>query len=108
VARFRLADLAAARDPAAGRKLWLDLARDMPAHPLAEQALRRAAGPPGPDATAPAALGAAERIKRGETLSRDRHWDEALAELGKVPADVPAPLAAERDYQIGMTKFHMR
>jgi soluble lytic murein transglycosylase len=41
-------------------------------------------------------------------LTKDRHWDEALVELGKLPATLPEDLAAERDYQIGMTKFHMR
>ena len=45
---------------------------------------------------------------RAESLSKDRHWDEALAELAKLPATLPPDLAAERDYQIGMTKFHMR
>jgi soluble lytic murein transglycosylase len=50
----------------------------------------------------------ADRLKRAEALSKDRHWDEALAELAKLPATLPPELAAERDYQIGMTKFHMR
>src|SRR5581483_9580870 len=96
------------------RKLWMALAQEMPAHPLAELALQRAAPPsetkPGGTAAAATAveLGAPERIKRAETLAKDRHWDEALDELGKVPAQLPPELGAERDYQIGMTKFHMR
>ena len=56
----------------------------------------------------PDALTPENRLRRAETLTRDRHWDEALAELAKLPADLPAPLAFERDFQIGMTKFHMR
>src|SRR4029077_10961724 len=56
----------------------------------------------------PAPRHPADRRRRAESLTKDRHWDEALAELGKLPATLPEELAAERDYQIGMTKFHMR
>jgi soluble lytic murein transglycosylase len=153
VARFHLAEVAAARDATAGRRLFLALAKDLPAHPLADEALRRAApdgapaptpktlaaAPPSnaapapeepaatdvdttaPDAEAPAeatappiptppglALAPEDRLRRAETLTRERHWDEALTELGKLPATLPPALAAERDFQIGMTKFHMR
>ena len=111
LARFRMAEVAAARNPAEARRLWLAVARDFPAHPLAEEALRRsatpAAAPPG-GAAAPAAIAPEDRLKRAETLSRDRHWNEALDELGKLPAELPPALAAERDFQIGETKFHMR
>ena len=47
-------------------------------------------------------------MKRAESLTKDRHWDEALVELDRLPAALPPEQAAERDYQIGMTKFHMR
>jgi soluble lytic murein transglycosylase len=114
VARFRLAEVAADRDAAAGRRQFLALATDLPAHPLADEALRRAA-PPAAAALAPGqtiadALSPEDRLRRAEALTRDRHWDEALAELGKLPAGdkLPPALAAERDFQIGMTKFHMR
>jgi len=129
LARFRVADVAAERDREAARGQFLAIARDFPAHPLADEALRRlGAGtpatpmtppktptpktPPGPS-TAPttppsAELAPADRLRRAESLSKDRHWDEALAELAKLPATLPTDLAAERDYQIGMTKFHMR
>jgi soluble lytic murein transglycosylase len=113
VARFHLAELAAGRDPAAGRRQFLALAKDLPAHPLADEALRRAAAPVAttPSAT-PArpsdALAPEDRLRRADALTRDRHWDEALVELGKLPTDLLPALAVERDFQIGMTKFHMR
>lgn len=126
VARFHLAEIAAERDAAAGRRQFLALAKDLPAHPLADEALGRAA-PPAPagaattsgaptttpsGATTPStpadALEPEDRLRRAETLTRDRHWDEALAELAKLPADLTPALAAERDFHIGMTKFHMR
>ncbi|HVZ73891.1 MAG TPA: transglycosylase SLT domain-containing protein [Polyangia bacterium] len=144
VARFHLAEVAAARNEAAGRKLYLALARDLPAHPLADEALRRASGAPAPEpprvgreptvapkpptadagappprdaGTAPDAapavapvdeLAPEDRLRRAATLTRDRHWDAALVELGKLSGPLPPALAARRDFQIGMTKFHMR
>jgi soluble lytic murein transglycosylase len=113
LARFRVAEAAAARNATAARPQFLALAREYPAHPLADEALRRiGAAPAAPTAPAqPAAtpdLPPADRLKRAESLSKDRHWDEALAELAKLPASLPPDVAAERDYQIGMTKFHMR
>src|SRR5205814_8877695 len=108
------------------RPQFLAIARDFPAHPVADEALRRIgagtpAPPPGPappttpvppttppTTPGPADLAPADRLRRAESLSKDRHWDEALAELAKLPASLPPELAAERDYQIGMTKFHMR
>ena len=124
LARFRIAEAAWAHDPAAGRKQLLAIARDYPAHPLGDEALRRAgapaapavaskavppskeAAPPGPAATDN--LSVPDRLKRAESLTKDRHWDEALVELDRLPATLPPEQAAERDYQIGMTKFHMR
>ncbi len=149
VARFRLAEVTFARDAGAGRRQFLALAKEFPAHPLADEALRRAASASveaapepvathvakpapkteaepdepastdneaSPDAAAPPepapppglALSPEDRLKRADTLTRDRHWDEALVELGKLPAGLSPALAAERDFQIGMTKFHMR
>ena len=105
LARFRLAELAAARNPTEGAKLFLAVHREFPAHPLAEAALRRAAPPK--TAAAPE-LPPPERLKRAEALSKDRHWNEALDDLAKLPAELPGTLGAERDYQIGMTKYHMR
>jgi soluble lytic murein transglycosylase len=118
LARFRIAEELVARDPAAAGRQFLAVAREFPAHPLADEALRRA-GPAAP-ATAPSATAAAapaaapgnltpaDRLRRAESLTKERHWDEALAELAQLPSDLPPEGAAERDYQIGMTKFHMR
>jgi soluble lytic murein transglycosylase len=130
--RFRIAEELAERDPAAAARLFLAIAREFPAHPLADAALRRAAPPaaqaaqspapappsqaspkavpdaPGAEAPPTGDLTADDRLRRAESLSKDRHWDEALAELGRLPAALPPDLVAERDYQIGMTKFHMR
>jgi len=114
LARFRIAEAAAARDAAAARPKFLAIARDYPAHPLADEALRRIGGggapalPATPAAPAPDELAPADRLRRAESLTKDRHWDEALAELARLPPALPPNLAAERDYQIGMTKFHMR
>jgi soluble lytic murein transglycosylase len=113
LARFRVAEWTAEKNRDAARAPFLAIARDFPAHPLADEALRRI-GPPAtatPPATGtpPAAdLAPADRLRRAESLSKDRHWDEALVELAKLPATLPPELAAERDYQIGMTKFRMR
>jgi soluble lytic murein transglycosylase len=125
LARFRIAEVTAARDPEAGRRQLLAVAREFPAHPLADEALRQmgagagGGGTPGAESTppakepparaaAPSELSPLDRLRRAESLSKDRHWDEALAELARLPAQLPADLGAERDYQIGMTKFHMR
>ena len=124
-ARFRVAlDAEERHRPEAGA-MFLALFRDLPAHPLAAEARRhlpetaRPSGAPaeaaatgaGGDAGAAVAAGAVapeDRLRRAETPTRDKHWDLALDELGKLPAELPRPLAVERDYQIGMTKFNMR
>jgi soluble lytic murein transglycosylase len=116
LARFRIAEAAAVRDPAGAKKQFLAIARDFPAHPLGDEALRRTGAPatPATKGAAPAApaapdnLSVPDRLRRAESLTKDRHWDEALAELDRLPATLPPEQAAERDYQIGMTKFHMR
>ena len=76
------------------------IARDFPAHPLADEAIRRRAAAPArrrhrrhagrARAAARADLSPADRLRRAESLSKDRHWDEALAELAKLPADAAA------------------
>jgi soluble lytic murein transglycosylase len=105
VARFRLAELAATRNPPEASRLFMAVNREFPAHPLADEAQRRAAPP---KALAPPELAPPERLKRAEALTKDRHWNEALEDLAKLPAELPGTLGAERDYQIGMTKYHMR
>jgi len=125
LAKFRIAEQTADKNRDAANKLFLAIARDYPAHPLADEALRRlgAGAPALPQATPtptptpqttppstppPSDLAPVDRLKRADSLSKDRHWDEALAELAKLPATLPPDLAADRDYQIGMTKFRMR
>ncbi len=119
LARFRIAEAASTRDPAGAQKQLLAIAREFPAHPLADEALRRTTAAPAPPPVPGAAekkpavaanpdLSVADRLRRAEALTKDRHWDEALAELDALPATLSPAEAAERDYQIGMTKFHMR
>ena len=71
--------------------------------------MRRAAAPaatratsptdpaPTPDARAPAwpICSPADRLRRAESLTKDRHWDEALAELAEAAGDA-APRARRR------------
>jgi soluble lytic murein transglycosylase len=122
--RFRIAEASAGHDAAGAQKQLLAIAREFPAHPLADEALRRTAtAAPNPAAKeaaketakeTPAPVAAAgnlsvpDRLRRAESLTKDRHWDEALAELAALPPTLSPAEAAERDYQIGMTKFHMR
>ncbi|HEX3695187.1 MAG TPA: transglycosylase SLT domain-containing protein [Polyangia bacterium] len=113
LARFRIAEITATKNSAEARRQWAAVARDFPAHPLADEALRRSLVPAAttttpPVTSSPPAVPPQERLKRAETLSRDRHWNEALDELALLPAELPPPLAVERDFQIGETKFHMR
>ena len=86
--RFRMAEVAAARDAAAARPQLLAIARDFPSHPLADEALRRLGAPPPavggapgapssatsapPAPAAPAELAPADRLRRAEALTKDR------------------------------------
>jgi soluble lytic murein transglycosylase len=128
VGRFRLAELAAEAAGRPGRDSALAAARerarrafhavhvDFPAHPLAEEAARRAAAlapqlaeAPQAPVTAPATEPLPEeRLKRAERLAADKRFEEAVTELERLPATLTAALRAERDYQLGMTKFRMR
>ena len=95
-ALFRIAE---ARPTAAAYRAMLVA---HPAHPLAAEAEARMLALGG------APLSPADRIERAKQLSAQHLWDEAVAELALVPADVPAELAHERDYQLGTTLFDMR
>lgn len=114
VARFRVALAAEEKKAPDATRLFAAVHRDFPAHPLAAEAARHMGGDSSAGAPAAASTRAAapaspeDRLKRAETLTRERHWDEALAELERLPPDLPPALRAERDYQIGMTKFQMR
>jgi soluble lytic murein transglycosylase len=115
VGRFRIALDAEERHRPEAQALFLALFRDMPAHPLATEARRHLSGEADRPAAAPertpapkGAVTAEDRLKRAGILTHDRHWDMALEELAKLPAELPRPLAVERDFQLGMTKFNMR
>jgi soluble lytic murein transglycosylase len=117
VARFRLAELSAERAAPQGgtaaqeaRRLFLEVHLDFPAHPLAAEAVTRAAALGAPTAAAPeaAALSPRERLRRADKLADNREYQAALDELALLPAALPADLAAERDFAIGMAKYKMR
>jgi soluble lytic murein transglycosylase len=119
VARFRLAEVQAeAAAHSAGKhgvmeaaaRAFMQIHIDFPAHPLGIEAGKRAA------ALAPAATAAAaktepapqERLQRAATLSQGHHWQEALDELARLPAVLPAEVATQRDLAMGMAKYHAR
>lgn len=117
VARFRLAEFSAEKAaPQAGaaaqeaRRLYLQVHLEFPAHPLAAEAVKRAAalGVPTAAAAEPAALSSHERLRRADKLADGRNYQAALDELALLPAALPADLAAERDFAIGMAKYNMR
>jgi soluble lytic murein transglycosylase len=112
VARFRVALAAEENRTAEASHLFLELYRDLPAHPLANAAERHlpspVTAPSEPSPSRPGDPTISDRLHRAETLTRDRHWSEALEELAKLPPDLTPAARTERDFQIGMTKFQMR
>ena len=117
VARFRLAEFSAEKaESQAGtaaqdaRRLYLQVHLDFPSHPLATEAVKRAAalGDAAAGAPEPAALSPHERLRRADKLADGRNYQAALDELALLPAALPADLAAERDFAIGMAKYNMR
>jgi len=110
LARFRqalAAEEAGRRDEA--QRLFGEVYRAYPSHPLAATAAAHLPAAPAPEAQADALSQAVDdHLKRAESLTKSRLWDEALAELALVGPDAPEASRLERDYQIGMTKFHMR
>jgi soluble lytic murein transglycosylase len=110
VARFRVAELSA-ENPSAhaeARRLYLQVHLDSPAHPLAAEALARATALGATASTPEAPLSPEERLRRADKLADGREYQAALDELARLPADLPAALAAERDLATGMTKYKMR
>jgi peptidoglycan lytic transglycosylase len=80
---------------------WRRLALELPAHPLAADAivaLERAGAP----------LRAHDRLERAERLTDNRGWSQALEELALVSDEEPADVRTLRDYWIGTTLFKMR
>jgi soluble lytic murein transglycosylase len=118
VARFRLAEFAAEKPngTAEARRLFLQVHLDYPAHPLAAEALKRATGlgapaevpEASPATSTTATLAPGELLRRADKLADGHRYQAALDELAKLPADLPAELAIERDFAIGMTKYKMR
>ena len=114
VARFRLAEFAAekTKETAEARRLFLQVHLEYPAHPLAAEALRRATALGAPaevPATSPTAiLAPSERLRRADKLADGHRYQAALDELAQLPADLPAELAIERDFAVGMAKYKMR
>jgi soluble lytic murein transglycosylase len=117
VARFRLAEFAAEGTASQGaaaaqeaRHLYLQVHLDFPAHPLAAEAVKRAQvlGTSTETVLEAAALAPHERLRRADKLAEGREYQAALDELALLPAALPADLAAERDFAIGMAKYNMR
>lgn len=119
VARFRVAEAqaeAAARSGGrrevlqAAARAFMQVHIDFPAHPLGIEAGKRAAAL-APITTTPEAKtepAPQERLQRAATLSQGHHWQEALDELLRLPAALPADLAVQRDLAMGMAKYHAR
>ncbi|HEY0711061.1 MAG TPA: hypothetical protein VGF45_00185, partial [Polyangia bacterium] len=139
VGRFRIAEFLAQgegddRKPAAAKKALPDanagkraarayaaIHLEFPAHPLADEAGRRAralggevvavAGPAGekPATTAMNTEAMVQAgLKRAEALAESRRFEEAVQELEALPTNLSEQQAAERGYLLGMTKFRMR
>jgi soluble lytic murein transglycosylase-like protein len=101
-ARFRVAEMAEAAE---GGPIFRQIHAEHPAHPLAEQAARRAepAAPAEIDGTDPRT-----RLQRAARLVSGRKFEDAVAELEAIPADLPDRLRDERDFELGMAKFRTR
>jgi len=106
-AMYRIAET---RSGAAALAQYRALAIAHPAHPLAIRAEQKLAQLGAP------ALTASERVERARHLTDAHLWDEAVAELSLIgdsspagPAGpVPADVAHQRDYWLGITLFKMR
>jgi soluble lytic murein transglycosylase len=112
-AMYRIAET---RSGSAALAQYRALAIAHPAHPLAVRAEQRLAQLGAP------ALTASERIERARHLTDAHLWDEAVVELSLIgeslpagpnsptgPAGpVPADVAHQRDYWLGITLFKMR
>ena len=109
VCRYQLAELAAPGDSAnaqqrskaatAFRKVYVDY----PMHPLAEQALLRMT-----TLDPSQGISSADRVARAKTMTANRGWPSAIAELDKLPNDLSPSLRDEADYWYGTTLFRMR
>jgi soluble lytic murein transglycosylase len=103
VARFRVAEMAA---PAEAGPMFRQIHAEHPAHPLAAEAARRVE----PEATPEQAVSndPRTRLQRAARLVAGRRFEDAVAELEALPAELPAGLREERDLELGMAKFRTR
>ncbi len=106
VARFRMAE--ASGENAEARQLYLQVHLDSPAHPLAAEALARAAALGATTSAPSTALAPEDRLRRADKLADAREYQAALDELASLPANLPPHLAVERDLAMGMAKYKMR
>lgn len=103
LARFRIGEALAKKGAVAqAQREWRKVYVGEPLYPLADRALARL------DDTHAPPITPEEHIARAKSMTGDRAWTEALAELAQVPADVPQAVRDEADYWFGTTKFHMR
>lgn len=98
-AMYRIAET---RTGHAARAQYRALAIAHPAHPLAIRAEQKLATLGAP------AFTATERIERAKHLTNAHLWDEAVAELSLIGGAIPADVARQRDYWLGITLFKMR
>jgi soluble lytic murein transglycosylase len=103
VARFRLAEVAA---PDEAEPIFRQIHAEHPAHPLAAEAARRTR----PQQAAVEDVGSEPRtvLRRAARLVEGRRFEEAVAELERLPAHLPDGLGDERDFDLGMAKFRTR
>ncbi|MEO7735398.1 MAG: transglycosylase SLT domain-containing protein [Kofleriaceae bacterium] len=98
-AMYRIAETTSG---AAALAAYRSLAIEHPSHPLARRAEQQLATLGAP------ALTASERIERAQHLTDAHLWDEAVAELSLIGDGLPAEVAHQRDYWLGLTLFKMR
>ena len=98
-ARFRIAE---SKQGAPAIAAYRVVVIEHPAHPLAERALAKLVELGAPPLTP------ADRIERAKALQAAHEWDEAVAELGRLPEKLSPELTRQRDYWLGTTLFKMR
>jgi soluble lytic murein transglycosylase len=98
-ARFRIAET---KSGAAAIAAYRTVVIEHPTHPLAPRALAKLAALGAPPLTP------TDRIERAKAMQAAHDWDEAVAELGQLPASLPPALDTQRDYWLGTTLFKMR
>ncbi|MDX2092938.1 MAG: transglycosylase SLT domain-containing protein [Kofleriaceae bacterium] len=98
-ARFRIAETTSGK---AARDAYRVVVIEHPAHPLAKRALAKLEELGAPPLTP------ADRLERAKALQAAHLWDEAVAEIGRMPDKLSPALTKQRDYWLGTTLFKMR